>query len=136
MVIGQPSSSSWVNIVQLIISWECSMRSVLHSSMLLAVVSTALTGCVWVDLNPKGEAVKVLTPAEASRCKRIGHVESNTAADIAGIPRDDESLNNELTRLARNHAGELGGNGVVAIGKPENGQQSFNVYRCPGASAR
>ncbi len=112
------------------------MRFVLQSSMLFVFVSVALSGCVWVDLNPKGEEVKVLTPAEASRCKRIGHVESNTAAEIAGIPRDDESLNNELTRLARNHAGELGGNGVVAIGKPKEGQQSFNVYRCPGASTR
>jgi hypothetical protein len=104
--------------------------------MLFTLLSMVLSGCVWVDLNPKGEEVKVLTPAEASRCKRIGHVESNTAADIAGIPRDDESLNNELTRLARNHAGELGGNGVVAIGTPKNGQQSFNVFRCPSSATR
>lgn len=112
------------------------MRSVLHSMMHVVFVSVVLSGCVWVDLNPKGEEVKVLTAGEASRCKRIGHVESNTAAEIAGIPRDDESLNNELTRLARNHAGELGGNGVVAIGKPKDGQQSFNVYRCPASSTR
>lgn len=112
------------------------MRSMLLPSSLVTVLTVVLSGCVWVDLNAKGEGVKVLTPAEASRCKRIGHVESTTAADIAGIPRDDESLNNELTRLARNHAGELGGNGVVAIGKPQNGQQSFNVYRCQGTSAR
>ncbi|MEN9682092.1 MAG: hypothetical protein RLZZ627_1985 [Pseudomonadota bacterium] len=112
------------------------MRSVLLSSTLSFVLMMVLSGCVWVDLNAKGEAVKVLTPAEASRCKRIGHVESNTTADIVGIPRDDESLNNELTRLARNHAGELGGNAVVAIGKPQNGQQSFNVYRCQGPTAR
>ena len=136
MVIGQPSASCWVNISQLIISWECSMRSIALASMLVPLVSATLSGCVWVDLKPKGEEVKVLTAQEASRCKRIGHVESTTAAEIAGIPRDEESLNNELTRLARNHAGELGGNGVVAIGTPKEGQQTFNVYRCPAASTR
>lgn len=136
MDIGQRSSCCWVNISQLIISQECSMRSLHRAFILNALVSTVLSGCVWVDLNPKGESVKVLTQSEASRCKRIGHVESTTASDIAGIPRDDESLNNELTRLARNHAGDMGGNGVVAIGKVQNGTQNFNVYRCSGDLGR
>ena len=112
------------------------MRFMRLSATHFVFLTTMLSGCVWVDLNAKGEAVRVLTPSEAARCKRIGHVESSTTADIAGIPRDDESLNDELTRLARNHAGELGGNGVVAIGKPQNGQQSFNVYRCQATSLR
>lgn len=112
------------------------MLNLLRSFMLFAWLLTGLTGCVWVDLNPKGEEVKVLTSSEASRCKRIGHVESSTAADVAGIPRDNESINDELTRLARNHAAELGGNGVLAIGIAKNGQQSFNVFRCPSSVAR
>lgn len=108
------------------------MRTMRCFLTIIGLAAVTLSGCVWVDLDPKGEQVKVLTATEASRCKRIGHVDSNTAPDIAGIPRDGESLNNELTRLARNHAAELGGNGVVAIGSQKNGQQSFNVFRCAG----
>jgi hypothetical protein len=112
------------------------MRFVYVPLTLWSILAGNLSGCVWVDLNPKGESVKVLTQSEASKCSRIGHVESTTAADVIGIPRDDESINNELTRLARNHAGEMGGNAVLAVGQVQNGTQTFNVFRCSKALSR
>ena len=104
--------------------------------VLLTSFALILPACVWVDLNDKGKSVQVLTSNEVARCSKIGHVSSTTTADVAGIPRDGESLNDELTRLARNYAGEMGGNAVVAIGAPKDGQQNFNVYRCPASSRR
>ena len=102
----------------------------------MIAASVLQSSCVWVDLNDKGQSVRVMTSNDIGRCSKIGHVTSNTSADVAGIPRDDESLNNELTRLARNYAGEMGGNAVVAIGAPKDGTQNFNVYRCPASVLR
>ena len=112
------------------------MSNFVFRCSIVALLMTFFSGCVWVDLNDKGKNVQVLTPSEAGRCTKIGHVTSNTTADVAGIPRDDESLNNELTRLARNYAGDMGGNAVVAVGKIQGGVQTFNVYKCPSAGRR
>jgi hypothetical protein len=102
----------------------------------MVFVLATFNACVWVDLNDKGKNVQVLTQGDAGRCTKIGHVSSTTTSNVAGIPRDEESLNNELTRLARNYAGDMGGNAIVAIGVPKEGQQSFNVYRCSSSSRR
>ena len=86
--------------------------------------------CTWVDLKPQGQEVRVVSASDIQRCKRIGHVTSNTTASVAYIPRDDDSVNEELQRLARNYAGEMGGNAIVPTGPAHDGEQSFNVYHC------
>jgi hypothetical protein len=86
--------------------------------------------CTWVDLKPQGEEVRVVSASEVKPCKKIGHVTSNTTAAVAYIPRDDDSVNEELQRLARNYAGEMGGNTIVPTGPAHDGEQSFNVYHC------
>lgn len=86
--------------------------------------------CTWVDLKPQGQDVRVVSASEAKPCKKIGHVTSNTTAAVAYIPRDDDSVHEELRRLARNYAGEMGGNAIVPTGPAHDGEQSFNVYHC------
>lgn len=99
--------------------------------LLIFTVSTlALPGCAWVELKPQGEKVKVLTVRDTRKCKKIGHVTSNTTDSIAYIPRDSDSVNDELNRLARNYAGQMGGNAIVPTGQPQQGEQSFNVFYC------
>ena len=95
-----------------------------------------LEACVWVDLKPGGQSVRVVNASESPRCKRVGHVTSETTAEIIGIPRDGESVNNELTRIARNQAADMGGNAVLAIGPVRNGSQNFDVLRCPRSSSK
>lgn len=94
------------------------------------VAATLLGACTWVDLKPQGQNVRMLTSADVRHCKRIGHVTSNTTAAVAYIPRDDESVREELRRLSRNYAGEMGGNAIVPTGPARDGEQSFNVYHC------
>jgi hypothetical protein len=47
------------------------------------------------------------------------------------VERGGERLQDELIRLARNEAGDLGGNVIVPESVIEEGRQSFGVYRCP-----
>ena len=100
------------------------------------LVLLGVAGCVWVDLTPGGQGVRVLDVQSAKGCKKLGTITAETTPDVAGIPRDGESLNNELTRIARNHAAGLGGNAILALGPSQNGSQRFTAYRCPQGSAR
>ncbi|GAB6046318.1 hypothetical protein JCM19379_01400 [Methyloparacoccus murrellii] len=100
-------------------------------SSALALVCLAVAGCTaWVDLKPQGQGVRILTERDVRTCKRIGHVTSTTTASVAYLPRDDESVQEELRRLSRNYAGAMGGNAIVPTGPAANGEQSFNVYHC------
>jgi hypothetical protein len=94
------------------------------------ITLAVLSACTWVDLKPQGLNVRLLTSADVKRCKKIGHVTSNTTASVAYIPRDDESVHEELRRLARNYAGDMGGSAIVPTGPAIDGEQSFNVYHC------
>lgn len=98
--------------------------------MVVCLILLGFGACTWVDLKPQGLNVRLLTSADVNRCKKIGHVTSNTTATVAYIPRDDESVHEELRRLARNYAGDMGGNAIVPTGPAANGEQSFNVYHC------
>ena len=98
------------------------------SLVLIGMLEMACT--TFVDLKPQGQAVRVITNDAAKRCKKIGHVTTHTTDAVMGIPRDNESVNDELTRLARNYAGNMGGNAIVALGTANQGEQSFNVYHC------
>jgi hypothetical protein len=46
------------------------------------------------------------------------------------VPRDEDSVNEELRNLGRNYAGDMGGNAIVPTGPAIRGEQSFNVYHC------
>ncbi len=90
----------------------------------------ALAGCVWVDLKPQGEKVRVLSAAEVRRCQQVGRVTATTTATVGPFTRDADSVRQELDLLARNHAGGMGGDTVVPIGRIVAGEQSYAVYRC------
>ncbi len=93
---------------------------------LLATVA----GCTWVDVKPQGEKVRVLTPQEVTHCRMLGRVTSNTAASVLVFVRGRAKVQEEVNSLARNNAGDMGGDSVVPTGPLIEGEQSFNVYRC------
>lgn len=89
-----------------------------------------LSGCAMVELKPQGDKVRVLAPQEVGRCKELGRVVANTAAKIAFIARPRGDVQEEVYRLARNNAADMGGDTVVSIGPLIDGEQPFKVYRC------
>jgi hypothetical protein len=93
-------------------------------------IAFLVSGCTWVELKPQGEKIRMLTPPEVGRCKYLGRITSNTAATIGIFARSKDTVQEEIYRLARNNAGDMGGDTIVPTGPMIDGEQSFNVYRC------
>ncbi|MFT4861954.1 MAG: hypothetical protein ACI95C_001166 [Pseudohongiellaceae bacterium] len=92
----------------------------------------ALSNCSssWVQLTIEGEGVIQLPLASASNCTRIGSTRSSTLNKMLFLDRNRVRLELELVTLARNEAGTMGGDAVVAESAIADGQQRFGVYRC------
>lgn len=99
-------------------------------ALILSLSGFAL-GCTWVQLTTEGESVRLATAAEVVNCSRIGSTTSTTRSRVWVADRGSEKVQDELITLARNEAGTLGGNTIVADGTIEEGRQRFIVYRCP-----
>jgi len=95
------------------------------------ILGLLLSACNWVDLTPEGESVMVREASAVSSCERIGRVTARTRDEIARVDRGAETLQNELLVLARNEAGNLGGDTIVPDSVIQDGTQVFNVYNCP-----
>lgn len=91
-----------------------------------------LNGCnSWVQVTSAGESVRSGTGSEVANCQRIGRVQAQTLSRVVIVERGGERLQDELIRLARNEAGDLGGNVIVPESVIVEGRQSYGVYRCP-----
>ncbi|MDP1931857.1 MAG: DUF4156 domain-containing protein [Gammaproteobacteria bacterium] len=94
---------------------------------LAGIVSSCAT---WVQLTSAGRLVTVATPAEVTSCTRVGTSTARAISSIAFVERGGTKLQSELIDLARNEAGDMGGNRIVTESPIVNGRQSFGVYRC------
>lgn len=101
------------------------MKGFVASLMVLTV-----SACTWVDTSPEGEKVRVLMATEVAKCKHVGKTTAKTAHKLAGLNRHKDKVQGELNTLARNSAVNIGGDTIVAVDTPVNGQQVFEVYRC------
>jgi hypothetical protein len=104
----------------------------LRSGALLLMFS--LAGCTWVTLSPQGETVLITTMDQVGHCKRVGKTTVSTLAKLAGMDRHQESMQDELNKLARNSAADLGGDTAVPISEVEEGRQVYAVFDCRGVA--
>ncbi len=94
------------------------------------LVSGSLS-CAQVHLESQGESVHRLGAQELPDCTRVGTTRVQVLAKVLYVPRSAHRVDDELTILARNAAGNMGGNTVVAEGGTRNGKQTFGVFTCP-----
>ncbi len=90
-----------------------------------------LTACTWVQLTAEGQAVSVAEPSQVSQCTRVGRTTARTLNEVVTVDRSAEKLQEELLILARNDAGDMGGNTIVPETVIREGSQVFAVYTCP-----
>lgn len=96
----------------------------------LALLVT-LVGCTHVSLEPNGRSVRRLGAQESPTCERVGTTNVQVLSKILFVGRSETKMADELTILARNAAGNMGGNAVIAEGGIQGGKQTFGVFRCP-----
>lgn len=99
--------------------------------VLLIGLCTAISACgTWVNVTSAGRLVEVATPEQVTACTRLGSSTTNALSEIAFVERGTAKLQQELIDLARNEAGDMGGNRIVVETPITDGRQTFGVYRC------
>lgn len=99
---------------------------------LLVGLCAAISACgTWVNVTSAGMLVEVATPEQVRACTRVGSSTTNALSEIVFMDRGTRKLQQELIDLARNEAGDMGGNRIVVESPITDGRQSFGVYRCP-----
>lgn len=100
--------------------------------VLLIGICATLSACgTWVNVTSAGRLVTVATPEQVSACTRLGSSTTNALREIVFVERGTSKLQQELIDLARNEAGDMGGNRIVVETPITDGRQTFGVYRCP-----
>lgn len=93
-----------------------------------------LGGCTFVQPTPKAATVRIATEQEVANCQRLGQTTVSTLARVAGLPRYEASIQDELNTLARNSAAGMGGDTVAPASPVKDGKQTFVIYRCQPAA--
>ncbi len=96
----------------------------------VAVLVAVLSACTWVKPTPEGEGVRVASADEVGSCENLGKVTVSLKHKVGRIERNQEKVKAELETLARNEGAAMGGDKVVAEGRPVEGRQTFTVYGC------
>ena len=77
---------------------------------LLSTFIVFISGCnSWVQVTNEGESVRLSTSRDVANCQRIGRAQAQTLSRFVVVERGGERLQEELTRIARNEAGDMGG---------------------------
>jgi hypothetical protein len=100
----------------------------------IAAISAIGWACTWAPLQPSGAPVAVLG-AEGDGCEALGTTTARTTARLWLFSRNPTKVRAELETLARNEAGAMGGDAIIAAGAQGDGEQRFRVLRCRGAAS-
>ncbi|MFZ5602351.1 MAG: DUF4156 domain-containing protein [Pseudomonadota bacterium] len=90
-----------------------------------------LSACNFVKLAPNAADVLVLKPYQARECEQLRRTTSQVMSKVWFVSRNEDSMAEELTILAKNTAVEIGGNAVVPDSAIAEGKQRFIIYNCP-----
>ena len=100
----------------------------------LAIIITGsllLGACNFVKVSETGSNVAVSNASAVGHCTKVSQLSVKVRDNYVGsMKRNPETLAKELANMARNEAVGAGGNTVVPVSEPANGQQTFDVYQC------
>ena len=103
--------------------------TITNKILLIALTGLTISSCSAIELTSGGEKVRVLAPAEVSSCKKLGQT-TTSVTDKVIVKRPIETIELELSTIARNSADNMGGDTIVPLTVIENGKQSFTIYKC------
>jgi hypothetical protein len=101
----------------------------MKNTLILIAATLLLTSCSGIKLTTGGEKVRVLDPGEVNSCRKLGKTSNAVTARVV-VERPEEAVAKELRILARNSAAGMGGDTIVPLTVIENGQQTFEVFKC------
>jgi|SRR5690606_24380067 hypothetical protein len=102
------------------------MKKLLFFTALISLASA----CTWVKVDDAGSRVAVTNQSQTSSCERLRTVNVKITSKLGPVERNSDKVSTELRNMARNEAAKYGGDTIVPASEVQNGEQSFDVYRC------
>jgi hypothetical protein len=93
-------------------------------------LSVIQSGCTMIPPVPGAEAVVVAEPWKIVECESRGTATASVLHKVGVLERLPEVVEDELARVAKNTAVELGGDTIVPQGPVVEGRRKFGVYKC------
>lgn len=89
-----------------------------------------LAACTMIPPSPGAETVVVTEAAKVTQCESLGNTTVSVLHKIAGLERGVESVDEDITKVARNTAIDAGGDTLVPLGAVVEGRRKFGIYKC------
>lgn len=96
----------------------------------LIAASLFFSGCSVVKVSEAGKKVNIVSSNDVFNCTRIGTVTTSVLDNVLFIPRNEEKVQIELDKLARDEAVIMKANTLVRV-STEEGQGNYIAYSCP-----
>ena len=106
-----------------------SIRDMVSRALAIGALAGA-SGCALVELTPEGAGVRLASPAAVVTCQDLGKTTASVIGKVGFLPRQADTVQEEINVTARNSAARMGGDTLVPVGNVQDGKQTFNVYRC------
>lgn len=97
---------------------------------LLVIAAGLVSACTWVDVSEEAEETVVGTMANVRGCERLSTTNLKVVDSVGPIGRNEEKVAKELISMGKNEAERLGGDTIVPMDKPDDGRQTFSIYKC------
>ncbi|MGD8175155.1 DUF4156 domain-containing protein [Marinimicrobium sp. ARAG 43.8] len=97
---------------------------------LLILVASLASACTWVKVSDEAEEVVVGKEGNVRGCEKLSDTNVSVANSIGPVHRNSEKVATELLNMGKNEATRLGGDTIVPKTKPDDGRQTFSIYRC------
>ena len=104
-----------------------------YTSTLLALLSVAaLSACsnVIIGDKPGSDHVSLANADQVAKCISKGKINVTVMAKIGIIPRNEETVEENLFQMARNNAVENSADTLVKGASTEVGKRQFEMYKC------
>jgi hypothetical protein len=101
--------------------------------ILAALLAAGLSACTFVQIQPGGQAIRVVAAGQPLSCEKRGEIGVSVKDRVGPLDRNELKVRDELEVLARNEAPGLGADTVQPLGEPMDGEQRWAAYRCGGA---
>jgi len=106
-----------------------SIRSMACRALAIGVLAS-LSACAVVELSPEGAGVRLASREAVATCVNLGRTTASVIHKVGFLPRQADTVQEEISVTARNSAAKMGADTIVPAGNVQDGKQTFDVYRC------
>jgi hypothetical protein len=97
---------------------------------ILCLAIIGLASCANVEPTEQSKGVTLVKPFNVKDCTKLGTTNVSIKQKTGIFILDDEAATKDLINLAKNRAGVMGADSIVAKGPIEEGKMTFDIYKC------